>query len=749
MNFRRIIPLAIALTMVAALVACSSSSKPAPVISIAATTGSSQSAVVGTAFATQLQATVTTAGSPTSGASVTFTAPSSGASGTFADGGTPAATDTEMTGSNGVATATVFTANDVAGTYTITATVSGATAPANFTNMANTSGAAASMTAKTGSGQSATILTAFGAPLVANVVDGFSNPVQGVSVTFTAPSSGASGLFADGGVPALTDMETTDANGNATSTVFTANAIVGGPYNVVASATGLTSVNFALTNNAGVSGGLGAGNYVFSVVGTDSGAASCTQAACVQNYVAAGVIQIGAGGTVAGGEMSFSDYNYYVQEAITGGGVAVNPADSNLLITINTGDVNIGPGGDTGAGTGTLVFSAAMASSTDGALIEYDSWATSVGALNAQTSTAALCPTTPCGYAFNLVGVDANDTPLIGVGGVFTIDGASGGIDGTGSIFDVNDVGSLSPGLTLTTSTVGAPDTMGYLQITLNSSFFGGSPGIQLDGYLVDANHIRLVENWTVDFLSATTGGTALAQTGTGGFTTASISGATYVVGTEGADVNGVLQVAGELTFNANGTVSGNLSFNDIASQNAQGGTAITGGTWADDGSGTGRVLVTGATDGATYSYDLTLYETGDGHATVLSMDAAADTLVGVGQTQASGLGVASLTGNYTLGLDQYSSGVEFGGDGQITANASALSLTGFLDQNGSLGGAGLLPNSPLNATYTGAAGNPIIQITGSGGGGGQLTLYLIDATQGVVIENDAGQLSLGLATNQ
>jgi hypothetical protein len=489
------------------------------------------------------------------------------------------------------------------------------------------------------------------------------------------------------------------------------------------------------------------GNYVFSVTGTDSGAGGTAgTASSNSSYFAAGVIVVTSAGNITG-EMSFSDWNYYAQEPITSGTVAVNPSDTNLLITIDTGDTNIGPGGATGTGTGTLVFSVAMASSSRGLMTEYDSWATSVGEFNAQTSTAALCPTAPCGYTFYLNGVDSAKANPIGVGGVITIDGAGGSISGSGSVFDENDAGTLSPGITVSASSVSAPDSMGYVTITINNSaFFGGDPGIQLDGYIVDANHIRLVENYTVDWLNAATGGTALAQTGTGGFTTASISGGTYVVGMPGADVNGATQVAGALTFNSNGTVGGNLSVNDITVQSPQGGTAITGGTWADDGSGTGRVVVTGATDGATFSYNLTLYETGDGHATILSMDGG-DMVVGLGWAQASGLGVSTLTGSYVLDLNQFSSGTEFDGDGQLTANPAALSLAGFLDENGSLISQGLVANNSLNATYSGSASSPILSV--NGGGGSALTLYLIDTTQGVVIENDNSQLTFGYVTNQ
>ncbi len=111
------------------LPSCSSSHSTPPVESIAATSGSGQSTTVSTAFAAPLVATVTTGGSPTSGATVTFTAPSSGASGTFANGTT---TDTETTDASGVATSTAFTANGTAGAYTVTAAVTGVSTPANF-----------------------------------------------------------------------------------------------------------------------------------------------------------------------------------------------------------------------------------------------------------------------------------------------------------------------------------------------------------------------------------------------------------------------------------------------------------------------------------------------------------------------------------------------------------------------------------------------------------------------------------------
>lgn len=211
-----------------------------PPASITATAGTPQNATVNTAFTTALQATVKDASSsPVSGVTVTFTAPTSGASGTFAGG-----VNTATTNSLGVATAAVFTANAVAGgPYNVTATVSGVSTPANF-SLTNMAGAAASITATAGTPQSAVINTAFATQFQATVADSLSNPVTGVTVTFTPPGSGASGSFA-GGV----NTATTDGLGIATAPVFTANATVGGPYTVTATAPGVaTPANFSLTN---------------------------------------------------------------------------------------------------------------------------------------------------------------------------------------------------------------------------------------------------------------------------------------------------------------------------------------------------------------------------------------------------------------------------------------------------------------------------------------------------------------------
>ncbi len=106
-----------------------------------------------------------------------------------------------------------------------------------------TPGPAASLAVADGNNQSAIITFAFPKPLQAAALDSQGSPVGGVTIDFTAPGSGPSGIFAD--TSANTTSVTTDEGGTATTSIFTANDQAGA-YTVSASATGLGSVNFSL-----------------------------------------------------------------------------------------------------------------------------------------------------------------------------------------------------------------------------------------------------------------------------------------------------------------------------------------------------------------------------------------------------------------------------------------------------------------------------------------------------------------------
>jgi hypothetical protein len=208
---------------------------------IVAVGGTPQSATVGTAYTTALQTQVTDQyANPVPGVAVTFAVPGSGAAGTFAGG------PTVTTDASGQATAGTLTANTVAGPFTVTASVSGLGTAADF-SLTNTAGAAAAVTAVAGTPQSATVGTAYATALQARVADAFGNPIGGVSITFTAPTSGPGGSFS--GSPTVT--VTTAANGQATAGTLTANTVAG-PFAVTATVSGLsTPARFTLSNTAG------------------------------------------------------------------------------------------------------------------------------------------------------------------------------------------------------------------------------------------------------------------------------------------------------------------------------------------------------------------------------------------------------------------------------------------------------------------------------------------------------------------
>jgi len=103
-----------------------------------------------------------------------------------------------------------------------------------------------SIIAVAGSSQSAAVGAAFAVPLQVEVLDGSSNPLSGITVTFSAPTSGAGSTFAGSGSSATV---LTNAQGVAVAPALTANNTVGS-YAVAASAGTLAPVTFTLSNTA-------------------------------------------------------------------------------------------------------------------------------------------------------------------------------------------------------------------------------------------------------------------------------------------------------------------------------------------------------------------------------------------------------------------------------------------------------------------------------------------------------------------
>lgn len=470
------------------------------------------------------------------------------------------------------------------------------------------------------------------------------------------------------------------------------------------------------------------GAYVFHVNGRDTFAKVAPGA-----YGIVGVLDADGNGNITNGEQLYSDQPYSKLDSITGS-YSIG-TDGRGTITLDTGDSHIGV-------NGVETFSVALLSGVHGLMAQFDTSATSSGALDLQNSQASKAILAN-GYAFISSGVDVNDPRgAMGLGGVFNVD-SPGTISGSGSVADVNDNGIVITAATVS-GTVAAPDPFGkvVVNLTLNSTNFA-----TLIGFIVDSTHVRLIEN---DTTFGTTTGEAFAQgNNTGTFTSNSAFKGTFVYGTEGYGTQGgtplLPTVYGGL-FTADG--SGNI-INGYTDQNEFGSViddTLTG-TYAVDSSGTGRTTSRTFYGGNGAGPSLNFYLTGasDVSALALQMDASPfiETAGNV-YTQAAGpFTASSFEGPYAAGFSAFpAAGGEDDGSGEISSDGVS-SLSGKVDVNYSFSP---VSDQALSGSYT---ANSDGRFTSSLTAGTVFSadaeaFYIISSTQGLFVETDA-QPALGI----
>jgi hypothetical protein len=209
--------------------------------------GDGQQAAVGTAFAVQQKVKVFDQFvHAMNNVEITWPVPGSGPRGTYA-GGTPAHTFTDI---NGIATAPVLTANLTSGAWTEAAFPTGfaaVVASFGFTNLANNAPpTATTLQVVQGNNQSAALSTNFAVPIQIKVLDQYSSPVAGVSVTGTIPSA-ANGAFVSGG--GQVGVAVTNASGIAGFGQITAGGVVSAGWNLSMTATGTGGVSVGTFKN--------------------------------------------------------------------------------------------------------------------------------------------------------------------------------------------------------------------------------------------------------------------------------------------------------------------------------------------------------------------------------------------------------------------------------------------------------------------------------------------------------------------
>lgn len=638
--------LGLVLLALVAFTNCNSSNFNPPAEAIAATSGATQSTAVNTPFAAPLVATVTMGGTPVSGAFVTFTAPATGASGTF-NGGT--STETDITNASGVATSSTYTANATIGTDTVAASVAGVIASTNFSLM-NTSGPAASITPTSGSLQDATINTAFGAPLVATVVDANHYPVSGALVTFTAPGSGASGTFAS--KSSATETDTTNSSGVATSSTFTADGTAGG-YSVTASVAGVTTAaNFQLTNITGAT---------ISITATNGTPQSATVNAGFAAPLAVTVTSNGS--AVSGAQVTF--------EAPAAGASGTFASGVNTATTDASGIATSPPFTANGS-VGTYTVTATVASGAEPADFTL-------------TNTAI-------NFAFYLSGQEVASSPnFYALAGSITVDGNGNVLGGEQ---DYNDgVGLLSPqpsGDAIMPGsgalTVDPTTGLGTLTLTTNNSSLGASGVETLGVQFVNINHALIIQFDGTATSSGSMDRQTLASTlndGNYAFTLTGVDPTDYSI-----VFGGVLSIAGSGT-----TISGTFDVDDAgATTTPTLGTTFSGTITGPDSFGRGTITSTGLPASLNY------YVVGPEAVRIIDVDSD-DSAVGSVFGQGTGTFSNASLGNSIFGVESNSAGSLYASAGMIVTVPGAGAFSGIADDN-EYDNDTLVTQAPITGTY-------------------------------------------------
>jgi hypothetical protein len=322
--------------------------------------GTPQTAQLDSPFAQPLQVMLAnTNGCPlttaVAGTAITFTAPASGASGSFGASGSN--TLTMGTDASGAASAQMFTADDTAGHYIVTATSVYGSVEFALTNTG--AGIAARITPLAPAHQSATAGTRYAHPLSVRVLDANGTPVPGATVTFSLGDAGGGG--AGGGGAAGADFangssqasEQTNSQGVATSPTFRANNSAGTLTATAATAHVTQPATFTLHNLAAKPATmtrLGAAHRDATV---DTGYASRLQVK----------VRNGHGGPVADATVTFSLGSPGGGGGGAGGaGVSFAGGGTQATATTNSQGVATSPHLTANAGAGTLTATATLTS---------------------------------------------------------------------------------------------------------------------------------------------------------------------------------------------------------------------------------------------------------------------------------------------------------------------------------------------------------------------------------------------------
>jgi hypothetical protein len=435
------------------------------------------------------------------------------------------------------------------------------------------------------------------------------------------------------------------------------------------------------------------GPFAFSYTGSDGG-----------GFLAvAGSFQAdGAGHITSGMQDVNSGFGIFTSSPITGT-YAVH-ADGRGSANLNS------PAGNS-------VIDFVIVSGGHALITRFDANAAGSGTIDQQTTSAFSNAALAGSFAFNVAGIDGVNNPLTVVGN-FTAD-AAGNI--TSGVNDSNDSGAVVTNDPLTGTIPVSSNGRGAA--TVNT----GSGALTFAFYVVDANHLKLVEVDNAPVL----GGEAFRQAGP--FSTASVSGP-FAFTLAGSDILNAAPFAagGVLTANAGAITSGTEDFNDAGTVTSNVG--LTGNySIAANGRGTLTITTTAGT------FNFVIYPTSGG-VQVMETDLRFVVSGTALQQQSTPFTAGSLSGTYGLNFTGATSGGELDSIAQFSADGAGA-VTGIIDLNNN---GGITFGQPLSGTFSVVSNGRSTLTLQTPVGTQHIGLYMVNNTRALFIELDPTLVAAG-----
>jgi hypothetical protein len=397
---------------------------------------------------------------------------------------------------------------------------------------------------------------------------------------------------------------------------------------------------------------------------------------------------------------------------ITGGVEDVNTATTAQTLPFTNSTYSILPNGrgtiTLTNSTGSLVFSIALNSTTQGFIVETDGIATASGSFSLQNPGSFSLSAVSGNYVFDVSGLDPSGNPDSIIG---QFQASGGGTIVTG-VLDENDGATPSGPLPFSSGTY-------QIDATYGSTYGRGSvtfAGLTYVFYIVDGSRLRFMETNS----SALTIGDALAQANTVPATNAGFTGSfAFLLG--GSSLSGPLARAGRFTSNGNGGLTSILlDDNNTGSYTPVPKGTITAATYAIDSAypGSGRGTAT-FTDSSAGTFQFIFYLVSPNQA-VFQDNSKGMVADGILLSQTGGpFSNATLSGNFVFdwsGISSNSStGVtaeeDFVGQFALSSSSSnnvsgAMDFSEFSSNQGVFLNIGIAGGLTLNGDATSASGN-------------------------------------------